>query len=78
MIHEINIINEGEIKIGNAPFKRELVQIDLVFRGSDEINELPYLSSVCNVVHQLEEIDVVAFSAEMNLQQVIDSTLQHE
>ncbi len=57
-------------------FQRELAQINLVLRSSDQINQLPHLR-LERRLQELQDVHIVALPAEMPLE-VIDRSLQHE
>ncbi len=61
-----------------ALFQRELAQINLVLRSSDQIDELPHLRLERRLQEELQNINIVALPAEMLLEKVIDRSLEHE
>lgn len=56
----------------------EVVKVDLVFGGRDQITQLAQFRLPGNLVEQLEEVDVCRVRAEMLLEDNIDSGLEHK
>ena len=56
----------------------EVVKVDLVFGGGDQIAQLAQLGLPGDFVKQLDEVDVGGVRAEVLLQNDIDSRLKHE
>lgn len=59
-------------------FQGEVVEVDLVFGGGDQVAQLAQFGLPGDLVEQLEEIDVGGVRAEVLLQDDIDSGLEHE
>lgn len=57
---------------------RESAQVDVVLRGSDEIQELAELSLVGGLVEELDQVNVVGILSEMLLEEEVDGRLENE
>lgn len=53
------------LKVRNILGQRELAQIDGILRGREEIYKLTHLRSVCRLVEQVQQVNIVAFALEM-------------
>lgn len=59
-------------------FQGEVVEVDLVFGGGNQIAQLAQLGLPGDLVEQLDKVDVGGVGAEVLLQDDIDSGLEHE
>ena len=50
----------------------------MIFGSGDKINQLPHLSLVRRLLEHLDKIDIVRLPLEMNLDQPVDGSLEHE
>ena len=64
--------DEGEL------FEAEVVQVNVVFRGGDEVAELAQFCLEGDFVEELDEVDVRGVRAEVLLQDEVDGGLEHE
>jgi hypothetical protein len=56
----------------------EVVEVDVVFRGSQQVAGLAQLGLEGDFVEQLHQVDVVAILAEVLLEQDVNGALEHE
>ena len=73
---ESNFIN-AKRKI-HIPLQRELAQVNLVLRSSDQIHKLTHLSLIGRLMEQVEQISVIRLRAEVDLEQPVNSSFEHE
>lgn len=71
---EGSLVDDDEVVL----LQRELGEVDRVFGGSDEVNELAELGLEGDVVEEFEEHAVIRFGAEVLLEQKVDGGFQHE
>lgn len=57
---------------------RELVQVNVVLGGSDQVQELAELGLVGGLVEELEQLDVVGILLEVLLEEEVDGRLENE
>lgn len=57
---------------------REVVQVDVVLRGGDQIAELTQLSLPGDLMEELDDVDVGGVGAEALLEDEVDGPLEHE
>jgi hypothetical protein len=73
------LVNKIKIRLrGGAPFQGKFTQIHFVLRSGDEINELSKFCLVRRFMEKIKEIDVVGLRAEVNLEETINCSLEHE
>jgi hypothetical protein len=57
---------------------REVVQVDVVLRGGDQIAELTQFSLPGDLMEELDDVDVGGVGAEALLEDKVDGSLEHE
>lgn len=62
----------------NALLKRELVQVDVVFRRGNEIDQLAELSLKGSLKEEFHQVDIVFLAPEVLLEEIIDGGFKHE
>lgn len=69
-----SLVDDNEVELVHV----EVVQVDVVFRGSDKITQLAEFSLEGNLVEELDKIDICRVRAEVFLQENVDRGLEHE
>jgi hypothetical protein len=56
----------------------EFRKIYVIFRGSNQVDELSHFRLISRLVEELEEVDIIALLSKVTLDEVVNRRLEHE